>query len=210
MIKSNTNAVAVKLGSGSYVPTADTAALLEEIGGLPTLKLFVSVFYEKMFKDKMISKFVNDQGDPHAERLSSWIAEKMGDKTQPWSNEKKTRCPIANTKKLGDGSMHLVHDRQSAHHAAWFSPHRPPKELGRRFNLPDTRVWMRLMFWALRETKVLNIYPRFADWFVKFISHFIRIYENSAPPFAIESLMWSENEDNIKSYFDNGNRMTDL
>lgn len=40
---------------GSFIATADTTALLEEIGGAPTIKLFISAFYEKMFKDKMIS-----------------------------------------------------------------------------------------------------------------------------------------------------------
>ena len=158
----------------------------------------------------MISKFVADQDDPHADRLSNWIAEKMGDKTQPWSSERKMRCPVANTKKLGDGSMHFVHDRQSAHWAAWHSPNRPPEELGRRFKLPDTRVWMRLMFWSMRETGVLEKYPEFGEWFLKFIAHFIAIYESTAPPYALESMMWSEEEHHITSYRENFNRMKDL
>jgi hypothetical protein len=42
--------------------------------------------------------------------------------------------------------------------------------------------------------------PRFSDWFVRFIAHFVRVYEREAPRFARESLRWSEDPVNIAAY----------
>jgi hypothetical protein len=45
---------------------------------------------------------------------------------------------------------------------------------------------------------------------VKFIGHFIRVYERTAPPFVRESARWSENPANIQAYLDAGNRMSSV
>ena len=100
-----------------------------------------------------------------------WICEKMGAPDQPWTTERQTReqRPV----QLGDGSTHVVHDRSSAHRAAWYSPKRSPSRMGRRFKLDDVRVWMRLMFWAGIEQGLLDgesdASRQFTDWFVRFI-----------------------------------------
>jgi hypothetical protein len=64
---------------------------------------------------------------------------------------------------LAGGSRHVVHDRSSAHVAAWYSAKRPPHKVGEHFVLEDARVWMRLMFWAARETGLLLL-PAFEKW----------------------------------------------
>lgn len=63
--------------------------------------------------------------------------------------------------------------------------------------LPDARVWMRLNFWSLRESGLWDRSPSFAQYYVKFIGHFISIYERTAPQFARESARWSTDPKNI-------------
>jgi hypothetical protein len=46
---------------------------------------------------------------------------------------------------------YLVHDRSSAHFAAWHSPKRELDKLGDHFKLDDCRVWLRIHFWACRK-----------------------------------------------------------
>lgn len=58
-----------------------------------------------------------------------------------------------------------VHDRSTAHFAAWHSPKRPAAEYGRHFNLEDARVWMRIHFWAAREEGLMK-HEGFADYYV--------------------------------------------
>ena len=93
--------------------------------------------------------------------------------------------------------------------AAWHCVKREPERVGRRFKLDDCIRWMRLMFWSAREEGLLENQP-FRAWFVPFISHFIRVYEQSAPPFTEEALKWSENPKNIESYLENQRIMVDL
>jgi len=50
----------------------------------------------------------------------------------------------------------------------------------------------------------------FEDWYVRFIAHFVRVYERMAPQFARESARWSANPANIERYLANGRRMTDI
>lgn len=40
----------------------------------------------------------------------------------------------------------------------------------------------------------------FQAWYCRFLAHFIRIYENSAPPFVHNELLWSKDEANTKKY----------
>ena len=40
---------------------------------------------------------------------------------------------------------------------------------------------MRLHFWAMRETGIVEQSPSFAEYYVKFIAHFVSVYERSAP-----------------------------
>merc|ERR1712118_64362 len=87
--------------------------------------------------------------------------------------------------------------RTTAHVAAWHSPKRPPGEVG-------------LHFWALRESGLLEANPAFSDYYVRFIAHFVRVYENTAPSFARDSLRWSASAENIERYIRSGRRMTDV
>ena len=69
---------------------------------------------------------------------------------------------------------------------------------------------MRLMFWAGREEGLAEHAP-FWSWYISFISHFIRVYEFTAPPYTKESALWSENPKNIEVYADlNERKMVDV
>ena len=151
----------------AHRPSAKTAQLVQDVGGLAVLRRFTLLFYEKAFADPVLDKFIRSHDDPHGERFATWIAEKMGVGT-PWSDERRTpgsRCPFHDAR-MGD--MH-VHDRSSAHFAAWHSPKREPAQFGRHFNLAECRLWMRLHFSAAREAGVFAASPRFADYYVRFI-----------------------------------------
>lgn len=191
---------------GSHKATPATRSLCRSIGGVEALTRMTERFYAKMFVDSHLDQFVRDHSDPHAVRLASWIAEKMGD-GEPWSAERKVRpqCVV----RLADGIQHVVHDRSSAHAAAWHSPKRAPEDVGKHFKLEDTRVWLRLMFWAAREEGLLD-HAAFGDWYVRFLGHFVRIYERTAPVFARDSARWSADPANTKAYLDAGCRMTDV
>lgn len=76
--------------------------------------------------------------------------------------------------------------------------------MGEHFSLHDARAWMRLMFWSAREVGLFQQSPVFEDWYVRFIAHFVRVYEREAPKYARESLRWSSDNSNITKYLDNG------
>ena len=192
----------------AHRPSAKTAQMVHDVGGLAVLRRFTSLFYEKAFADPVLDKFIRSHDDPHGERFATWIAEKMGVGT-PWSDERRTpgsRCPFHDAR---TGDM-LVHDRSSAHFAAWHSPKREPAQFGRHFNLAECRLWMRLHFSAAREAGVFAASPRFADYYVRFIGHFVSVYEGTAPAFARESARWSADPANIQAYLDAGRRMLDV
>ncbi len=169
-----------------------------------------SLFYDRVFRDRHLSKFIQDESVPHALRLGNWIIEKMTGEGSPWTAERveRSKCPMQVT--LGNGEKHVVHDRTSAHQAAWFSPRRPPGEMGERFKLSDSRVWMRLMFWSARDVGVLQRSPSFEHWFIRFIAHFIAVYERSAPPFAEDAWAWSSDDVKVQRYRDDLCWMTDI
>jgi len=102
-----------------------------------------------------------------------------------------------------------VHDRSSAHYAAWHSPKRANEKVGDRFQLDDCRVWMRLHFWAARESGAFD-HPGFKEHYITFIGHFVSVYERTAPAFARESVRWSESEENIRRYLEAGRVMGDV
>lgn len=68
---------------------------------------------------------------------------------------------------------------------------------------------MRLHFWSAREEGLLDD-PAFADYYVRFIGHFVSVYERTAPPFARESMRWSSDPANTQRYQDAGNAMPDI
>ena len=107
--------------------------------GGDAIRRLTAAFYLKLFADPHLAKFVSDPSEPHGQRLGNWVVEKMGGEGAVWSEERaaRARCPVA--KLLGNGERHVVHDRSSAHWAAWHSPWRPAAEMGQHFKLHDVR-----------------------------------------------------------------------
>lgn len=120
-------------------------------------------------------------------------AEKMGDPSRPWSSERRPWVP----------------DRQRAHGFAWHSHHRPAAQRGLRFKLHDCRAWMRLMGLAVQETGLGDV-PAFYDWYVGFISHFVRVYEASAGVYAPADFEWATHPRKVEAYVGTEYKFTDL
>jgi len=198
----------LSMGGGSFQGNDYTASLLAEIGGGAAIRRMCERFYDKAFADPHLDQFIRSHADPHSERLGNWIVEKMGGEGTPWTAERATR-PREEVE-LAGGHRVCVHDRSSAHVAAWHSPKRPAADVGDHFQLNDARNWMRLMFWSAREEGLLAASPRFGRWFCRFIAHFVRVYERKAPPFARESMRWSTDPAQLQGYLEAGSRMTDV
>jgi hypothetical protein len=182
---------------GTHKPSTASASLIDDVP-LEKLKEMTERFYEKAFKDETLDKFIRSHNDPHGERFAKWIHQKLSG-SRVWDEDRMAR-----------GRHAPVHDRTSAHVSAWYSPKRPKEEQGRHFQLDESRVWMRLHFWAMREEGLLESSPSFVDYYVRFIAHFVAVYERTAPLFARDSLRWSANPKNIQKYLDNGRKMTDV
>jgi truncated hemoglobin YjbI len=201
--------IPLKMGGGgrTHVVSNESKRLMEEEVTLADLEKVTSFFYEQAFLDPTLDQFIRSHDDPHASRFAMWIHQKLSGSTV-WDEEraKRSQKPV----KLAHGIHHIVHDRSSAHAAAWYSPKRPSKDVGRNFKLDECRVWMRLHFWALRESGLMEKSPGFADYYVRFIAHFVRVYESTAPTFARDSLRWSEDPNNIEQYIQNNRRMVDV
>jgi len=193
-------------GQGGHRPTSETRRILRQVGGLEVIRKFTNQFYVRAFADPHLDQFIRDHDDPHGARFANWIAEKFGDETMPWTRERRTRkiCPFHSH----GHQFETAFDRSSAHYAAWHSPKRPATDFGRHFNLQDARVWMRLHFWAAREMGVFQ-HKGFYSYYVKFIGHFVSVYESTATQFARESARWSADPKNIEKYISNGNHMGD-
>ena len=76
------------LGGGSFfghVPSAATAALVAEAGGVPGLQRMTDEFYRLVFADPLLDTFVGDRALPHGARFARWIAETLGAPGAPWS-----------------------------------------------------------------------------------------------------------------------------
>ena len=179
------------VGPSGHRPSEGTIAIMKNIS-LSDLQKMTDIFYEKAFLDTTLDKFIGSHEDPHGERFAKWIHQKLSGSTV-WDQDRASRQNKSE-------SEHFVHDRTSAHVAAWHSPKRPPSERGRRFKLDECRVWMRLHFWAMRESGMMDLSPSFCDYYVRFIAHFMRVYENTAPAFARESFRWSGSARNIDEY----------
>mmetsp|Transcript_42796 Transcript_42796/g.101839 ORF Transcript_42796/g.101839 Transcript_42796/m.101839 type:complete len:284 (+) Transcript_42796:299-1150(+) len=204
---SNLPAPPLTMGGGSYLISDGSAGLLKEVGGAAKIHEMTALFYPKAFANKHLDQFIRSYDDPHSMRLGNWIVEKMGGAGTPWSKERQTRN--AQPVEVAEGHRMVVHDRSSAHHAAWMSPKRAPEAVGDHFQLDDARVWMRLMFWSAREAGLFQ-HPRFEEWYVRFIGHFVRVYERTAPTFARDSARWSADQGNIDRYIAAGNVMEDV
>ena len=60
----------------------------------------------------------------------------------------------------------------------------------------------------LGQRETITSRPAFTDFYVRFIGHFVSVYEGSAPTFARDS--YSGNPDNIQEYINNGRTMKDV
>lgn len=190
--------VPLRMGGGGRTHTVSrgSASLMKEVS-LEDLQNMTDRFYQKAFRDPTIDRFIRSHDDPHGARFAKWIHQKLYGSTI-WDKDRAQRdaTPVV----VAGGRTHVVHDRSSAHVGAWYSPKRPASEVGRHFQLDDCRVWMRLHFWALRESGILDKSPSFADYYVRFIGHFVRVYESTAPAFTRDSFRWSEDPLNIEKY----------
>lgn len=190
---------------GSHKSNSSTCQLVREVG-LPALVHFAQVFYQKAFADAHIDQFIASHDEPHHERFALWIVEKFGDGT-PWTEERRTRPK--KYMKFGHKTVQVAHDRSSAHFAAWHSPKRESHKWGDHFKPDDARVWMRLHFWAARETGLFE-HKAFMEYYTRFIAHFISVYSSKAPPFTRESVRWSADPKNVQQYLDAGRMMLDV
>eukprot|EP01064_Diplonema_japonicum_P035100 TRINITY_DN7508_c0_g1_i1.p1 TRINITY_DN7508_c0_g1~~TRINITY_DN7508_c0_g1_i1.p1 ORF type:complete len:202 (+),score=35.25 TRINITY_DN7508_c0_g1_i1:62-607(+) len=168
----------------------ESKRFVQEIGGKDKLVSMCNRFYQKFFIDSHLDQFMFDKTEPHGQRLGLWMAEKM----------------------TGERSWSLIRHRDSrsmAHAKAWSCPKRQERDIGRRFKLPDCRVWMRLMFWAARE-EGLDKHEKFFRFFYKFIQSFIGVYERTAPPYTRDSMEWSLSHKEVDTYIRDGRVMKDV
>ena len=193
---------------GGHKPNDATRSVLNEVGGVAGILKFTTLFYENVFADPHLDTFIRDRTENHAERFAFWIAEKLGDAAYPWTADRSKRsvCPFASH----GLQFQTPHDRSSAHFAAWHSPKRLPGDFGVHFKLADCRVWMRVHFWSLRASGIAETSPSFTEYYVKFIAHFVSVYEQMAPQFARESFRWSADEENVRKYLANGRVMENV
>jgi hypothetical protein len=192
---------------GTHVFSRESKALLTREVSLADLERMTQLFYDKAFADVTLDQFIRSHQDPHGSRFAKWIHQKLTG-SHVWDDDRHQRdkTPV----NVAGGQIAVVHDRSSAHAAAWYSPKRPRQQVGRHFQLDECRVWMRLHFWALRESGLVAQSPSFADYYIRFIAHFVRVYESKAPVFARDSRRWSANPENIDRYLKDGRQMKDV
>jgi hypothetical protein len=181
--------------------------MIEKEVSLDDLKQMTNNFYQLGFQDDTLDKFIRSHGDPHADRFAKWVHQKLAG-SDLWDQDRQTRDLTSVT--LANDRIAVVRDRTSAHIAAWFSPKRTADQVGRRFQLDECRVWMRLHFWAMRQAGLVEKSPTFADYYVRFIAHFVSVYEKTARKFARESFRWSADPKNTEAYIRNGRIMKDV
>eukprot|EP00923_Selenidium_pygospionis_P041308 GHVN01071582.1.p1 GENE.GHVN01071582.1~~GHVN01071582.1.p1 ORF type:complete len:315 (-),score=41.96 GHVN01071582.1:190-1134(-) len=200
--------VALSMGDKgrTHVVSRESASLLQHIT-LQDLQAMTQMFYQNAFQDATLDLFIRSHTDPHEARLAKWIHQKLTG-SSVWDEDRESRD--ASAVPVAGGRSTVVHDRSSAHVAAWYSVKRPENAVGRHFTLEECRVWMRLHFLALRASGLLAREPSFADYYVRFIAHFVAVYERTAPMFARESLRWSEDKANVEKYLRNGRKMVDV
>lgn len=198
----------IPLPRGSHKVSDGSKGLIDnnEVS-LDDLTRMTRIFYECAFQDDTLDRLIRSHHDPHAERFAKWIHQKLSG-SDLWDDDRRTRDVTPVT--VANERMVIVRDRTSAHVAAWFSPKRPPDQVGRRFQLDECRVWMRLHFWALRQAGLVEKSPTFADYYVRFIGHFVAVYEKRATKFARESFRWSEDPNSTQAYMHGGRIMKDV
>jgi hypothetical protein len=201
--------IPLKMGGngGTHKHSSATRDLIHKEVSLQALQVMTEQFYQLAFQDDTLDKLIRSHKDPHGSRFAKWIHQKLAG-SNVWDLDREARdlTPV----RVAGRQTVVIHDRSSAHAAAWYSPKRPAEEVGRHFTLDECRVWMRLHFWAMRETGMIDKSPTFADYYVRFIGHFVAVYERKATQFARESFRWSANPSNIQQYLDNGRKMEDV
>lgn len=190
--------VPLNIKKNAHKPSKGTRSIMNNIS-LQDLQKMTDLFYEKAFRDRTLDKFIRSHHDPHGARFAKWIHQKLSGSTV-WDEDRAERRR----------NNEVVHDRTSAHVAAWNSPKRKASDSGRRFKLEDCRVWMRIHFWALRESGLMEASPAFVDYYVRLIGHFVRVYESTAPMFARDSFRWSASPENIRRYLRDNRQMKDV
>mmetsp|Transcript_4688 Transcript_4688/g.7961 ORF Transcript_4688/g.7961 Transcript_4688/m.7961 type:complete len:179 (-) Transcript_4688:398-934(-) len=74
----------------THVVSTDSAALIDDIGGLPTLEKMTKSFYDKAFRDATLDKLIRSHADPHGHRFATWIHQKLTG-SSVWDEERATR-----------------------------------------------------------------------------------------------------------------------
>ena len=121
-------------GNGrTHVVTRDSKRLIEEEVSLADLEKMTELFYHNVFLDPTLDQFIRSRNDPHGSRFAKWIHQKLSDSSVWDDQDRQTRDlkPVT----LSGGFKHVVHDRSSAHAAAWYSPKRPVRMWDVIFNL---------------------------------------------------------------------------
>jgi len=186
--------VPVIIRNGAHQVSEGTAQLLKDIGGGDRIREFCTRFYARAFLDLTLKDFFfeDDGATAHAKRLADWIIQKMGGEGTPWTDSGRWG------------------QRQPSHSKAWHNEKRDVEVRGRHFKLGETRVWMRLHFWAVRECG-LHRHESFWNWYIGFIEHFISVYESKAPRYAAQDAVWSAKPANTNRYLnEQGLRMSDI
>jgi len=62
----------------------------------------------------------------------------------------------------------------------------------------------------MRECGIFERSPSFAEYYIKFIAHFVSVYERTAPAFARDSARWSADPQKTQTYLQTGRVMTDV
>jgi hypothetical protein len=179
----------------SIFSSKSTGPLLTDIGGGDRIREFCTRFYSRMFVDDHLKQFIfeTDGAEAHGKRLGDWIIEKMGCKLEgePWTESGR------------------YGQRQPSHFKSWNNDKRKPNVRGQHFKLDDSRIWIRLHFWAARECGLSEHGP-FWNWYKEVMSEFIAIYESRASKFVEEDAEWSSKKQNVQKYLHDGNVMKDI
>jgi hypothetical protein len=177
---------------GTHHPSPESALLLKDIGGPDKIREMCTRFYSHGFRDVNTKQFffLDDGAEAHGKRLADWIIEKMDKNDPAWTRSGR------------------YGQRQPSHHAAWNSHKRSPENMGKHFDLKDTRIWMRLHFYACIETGLADHKP-FFRYYQQFIGHFVAVYERQAPRYVEESVKWAQNRQKFEQYCSRGFIMED-
>jgi hypothetical protein len=80
--------VPVTINDGTFITTSESAALLASIGGGDTIRRITARFYTKAFQDSIVAPFVENNREPHGDRLGNWIIEKWGGEGDVWTSSR--------------------------------------------------------------------------------------------------------------------------